>query len=312
MNSYNSYPQLKKDIQEVKGAVEKTDSIDESVKKMTTGVVTPFRRLGSLDDKLKKHEYFAAAGLTTLAVVNLPEDCRDLQKGIQQINHNVLSRKTKDYFKNHTSKTGRDIYKNFIHYDALYDRKTYQHGFSFFRGTLLERFANPYQAKNKELAAKLLEADRSVLRSNFGEFVLKKLGVEEIDCVDTTIKDIGHSKKNPLYISASSFKGGSKFGRLTAKAMHRIPLLSVAALALIELPKIFKSHKEGGTAISKVDSVAKQTVKSGINVAGILAGIGYAGAAGSKYFGPLGSLVGMGVGAVAGAIGSKKIQELIG
>lgn len=302
MNSYSTYPQLKQDIEQVKGTVEKVESMDKAVADMAMGGITPFRRISSLSDKVQHHEYLAALGLSGLALMNLPEDCRDLQKGIQQINHNTLSRKTKDSFKYSKSETSRNIYKNFIHYDPLYNRNKYQHGFSFFRGTLLERFVNPNKTKNKNFAFKLLQADKTLLRSKFGQFIQKNLGVEEADWADTKIKDIGHTSQNPRYLKAAAFKG-SRFGKLTCKAMHRIPVLGVAAMALIELPKIFSSAKDG--------EAVKQTVKSGINVASILAGIGYAGAVGSKYFGPLGSLIGMGVGAVVGSTASKKMQEII-
>lgn len=68
---------------------------------------------------------------------------------------------------------------------------------------------------------------------------------------------------------------------------------------------------DGNNMAEQAGNTAKQTVKSGINLASITAGIAYGGAIGSKYGGPLGSLIGMGTGAVFGSLVSKKAQEVI-
>ena len=52
--------------------------------------------------------------------------------------------------------------------------------------------------------------------------------------------------------------------------------------------------------ISDGENAIKSTAKSAINLTSSIAGIGYGGAIGAKYFGPLGSLIGMGIGAIAG------------
>lgn len=112
-------------------------------------------------------------------------------------------------------------------------------------------------------------------------------------------------KKTPI----KNFKGlstyafshsGSNFAKLTARAMRRTTVLGFGAIALLEVPKIFKS-----------DEKIKQTTKSALNVASITSGIGYCGAIGSKHGGATGSLIGMGVGAILGSKLSEKTQQII-
>jgi hypothetical protein len=93
--------------------------------------------------------------------------------------------------------------------------------------------------------------------------------------------------------------------------MKRLPLLSVAAIALLEIPKIFKAMNKGETIGEQAGNTAKQTVKSGINATSTLAGIGYGGAIGAKYAGATGSLIGMGAGAILGSKLSEKLQGII-
>ena len=93
--------------------------------------------------------------------------------------------------------------------------------------------------------------------------------------------------------------------------MNRTTLIGTAVLAALELPKIFKAMNQGDTMADQAGNTIKQTVKSGINLTSITAGIAYGGAIGSKHGGPLGSLVGMGAGAILGSLTSGKVQELI-
>lgn len=91
--------------------------------------------------------------------------------------------------------------------------------------------------------------------------------------------------------------------------MKRTSLLGVVFMGLLELPKIIKSLSKGEDAQGKAKSFAKQTGKSSLNVLGVTVGMGYLGAIGAKKYGALGSLVGMGLGVIAGAGTSKWIQN---
>ena len=139
------------------------------------------------------------------------------------------------------------------------------------------------------------------------------LNVEDLDVVE--IKKL--NKEKQIWETARDINGkarfttafeGSAFAKLTARAMSRTTLIGIAVLAAIELPKIFKAMSQGDNIGEKAENTVKQTIKAGINLTSITAGIAYGGAIGSKYGKAVGSLVGMGAGAVFGSLVSKKIQ----
>lgn len=288
-NAYQGYPQLQRDVRDVKEQVGQVDSVDEKIEKSLFGSLPPVRRLMSLPDKFANGDIAAGVGLASLALVNLPEDCRDIKAGYNQLAAK-LAGKT---------------------YVAPYVYQNLQHPFSFFRGTLLHNLVDPNKAKNKDLALKLFQMDTTVADTVFGQKILNFLGVKQNGTAPTQIKNIGHTDANPFYLEAKKYVGGGIFGDLTARAMNRTTKIGAIILAAIELPKIFRAMGEGDSLSEQVGSTVKQTGKSAINVTSILAGIGYGGALGAKKFGAIGSLVGMGVGAVIGATASNKIQEVI-
>lgn len=287
-NGYGQYPQVQQDIKNVQGKVATVDSVDQNVEKMLISAVPTFRRTSSLNDKLNNNDLFAAAGLVGLTAINAPEDWRDMKSSAKQLGCILKGEK----------------------FEGSYKYSEVQHPFSFFRGTLLHRFVDPNTAKNKKLAEKLLNADITMADSSFGQKILKFLNTKIVGMAKTKVKHIGHTEQNPRFVKAKVYEGNA-FGKLTARAMNRVTLIGTAALALLELPKIFKAMGEGENIAEQTGNTAKQTVKSGINMAAITAGIAYGGAIGSKYLGPTGSLIGMGVGAIFGSLTSKKVQEVI-
>lgn len=253
------------------------------------------RRIASIPDKLDNGDIIPALGLGALAVVNFPEDCRDIKSAYNAASSWI-----------HTGK-----------FRGGYDYKEFQHEFSFFRGTLLEPLIDFKNTKNLSFAKKLYKMDKSLLRTNFGEKVLKFLKVTEgnKETIKKFNKETGDWEAakdiNGFKRYATSFKG-SAFGKLTARALNRTTLIGTFIIAALELPKIFKAMGEGKNIGEQATSTAKQTVKSGINFASVTAGIAYGGALGSKYcHGPFGSLLGMGAGAVLGGLISKKAQDVI-
>lgn len=286
-NGVGQYQPVKQDIQGVKSNVAKIDALDKSVEKALLSPLPMFRRTSSLEDKVNSGDFIPAAGLIGLTVMNFPEDCNDIKAAFKQL----------------TQKG----------YKPSYDYTEFQNLFSFFRGTLLHNLINPDKTKHPKLAQKLLAADKTIFETKLGEKILNSLNVEIEDFVDTPREDIGSTKKNPIFVKALKFKGQGKFkafGELTARAMTRTTLIGTAVLALLEVPKIFKVMGQGDTITEQAGNTAKQTVKSGINLASLTAGIAYGGAIGAKKFGATGSLIGMGVGATLGAFASNKLQSV--
>jgi len=285
-NAYQSYPQLQRDVNDVKEKVGQVDSVDAKIEKSVFGSIPPVRRIMSLPDKFQNGEAAAGFGLASLAIINLPEDIRDIKAGYKQ-----LSAKIKG-----------------TAYTPSYDCSKYQHNFSFFKGTLLQRWMDKAKTQTgKEKVFKWYSMDESVYNSKFGEKVKNFLGITNGNT------EFVSGMKNVLgdEVFVTEIVAKNSFAELTGRAMKRLPILSVAALALLELPKIFKSMNKGGSISEQAGNTVKQTAKSTINVTSILAGVGYGGALGAKKFGAVGSLVGMGVGAVIGATASNKIQDVV-
>lgn len=285
-NAYQTYPQLQRDVKDVKEKVGQVDSFDTKVEKSVFGAVPTFRRIMSLPDKFENGDAAAGLGLASLAIINLPEDISDVKNAYNQVSSKIKGKV----------------------YTPSYDYTKYQHDFSFFKGTLLQKWMNNAKTQEgRERVAKWYLRDQSLYDSKFGDKVKKFLGVTDGKQEMSKVDDVFGNK-----MLVTEIVSKNKFAELTGRAMKRIPVLSVAALALFELPKIFKSTTKGDSISEQAGNTVKQTAKSGINVASILAGVGYGGAIGAKKFGAAGSLIGMGVGAVLGATASNKIQDVIG
>lgn len=240
----------------------------------------PFRRVKTLPDQIQNGNGATALGMASLALINLPEDLRDIRGAIKQ----------------------------FRGKEPSYDYTKCQHPFSFFRGTFLKHFANPETSSNPKLAKKILKSDKTLAETSFGKKILKFLGVEKIDRIETKIQTINSTKECPKLVSANIYKG-TAFGKLTARCLERSTVWGLGAMTLLELPQIINAFCHDSGIDKKAENGGKQVVKSAINIAAITAGIGYMGALGARYGGPAGSLIGMGAGAVLGGYGSKQLQS---
>ena len=233
--------------------------------------IPPVRRAIDIPDKIRHGEITSALGMASLALINLPEDMRDIKNAVNQF---------------------RGI-------DTTYEGyREFQHDFSFFRGTAIEKWLHKHVNAGKKWATWLYDNDRALTETTFGEKLLNLVkGKESEDFIKTPITNFAGKK-------AYAFKyEGGKFAQLTGRALKRTTKLGVIALALLEAPKIINAIQKGETI--------EQTAKSTVNVASITAGIGYGGAIGAKHGGAIGSLVGMGFGAVLGSKLSENIQQVI-
>ena len=284
-NQNQQYPSIQQDYRDIKKHFDKADSADTSVGKAALEAIPTFRRVSSLGEKMNNGDVLPALGLASLALINLPEDMRDVNSAWKQLTD-----------------------KNF---KPSYNYKEVQHPFSFFRGTMLHNLIDPNTTKHPELAQKLWSADKTFAATNIGQKILTFLGVKDIDDIETKIENIGSTKERPKFVTAKIYKSKNIFGDLTARAMNRTTKIGVIALAALELPKLFKAMNQDDSIGEQAGNTIKQTAKSGINVASITAGIAYGGAIGAKHLGPIGSLIGMGAGAILGSTASNKIQEVI-
>ena len=274
-NIYDSQPQKKKEEDDF-----------NPVEKTVVSSVAPARRLCDIPDMVRSGDTIAAIGLAGLTVVSLPEDCRDLKAAY-----------------NHSSCVLR---KRRI--SAPYNYHKYQHDFSFFRGTLLhEAMKRVKSERGKKIVDNLYKADITLYNTKFGKWVQNILGIENGKNIKSSIKNLYGQEVSVQKINVKKDFLGLK--ELTGRTMKRTSLLGLAFMGLLELPKIIKSITKGDDAQEKTKSFAKQVGKSSLNVFGVTAGMGYIGAIGAKKYGALGSLIGMGLGVIAGAGASKWIQN---
>mgnify|MGYP004469529777 FL=1 len=274
-NMYDCQPQKKKEEDDF-----------NPVEKTVVSTVAPARRLCDIPDMVRSGDTIAAIGLAGLTIVSLPEDCRDLKAAY---NHSsCVLRKRRIY--------------------APYNYHKYQHDFSFFRGTLLhEAMKRVKSERGKKIVDNLYKSDITLYNTKFGKWVQNILGIKNGKNIKSSIKNLyGQEVSVQKIIVKKDFLG---LKELTGRAMKRTSLLGLAFMGLLELPKIIKSITKGDDAQEKTKSFAKQVGKSSLNVFGVTAGMGYIGAIGAKKYGALGSLIGMGLGVIAGAGASKWIQN---
>lgn len=258
----------------------KSDDELNPVEQTLVNSVAPARRIIGLPDMVRQGDGIAAAGLAALTVVSLPEDCRDVRDACKHSSCIIRRKK----------------------FAAPYDFSKYQHDFSFFRGTLLhEGMKRVKSERGKHIVDKIYSADKTLYNTKFGKWIKKVLGIEDGKLINSKIKNL-YGKEIPVQemIIKKDFLG---LKDLTGRAMKRTSILGVAFMGALELPKLIKSIRKDD------NSFGIQSAKSAMNVLGLTIGMGYLGALGGKKFGALGSLLGMGAGVLAGASGSKYIQN---
>ena len=171
----------------------------------------------------------------------------------------------------------RDITKIFQKPNTPHD---YQIPFSFIRGTPLDKFD------------KLWKLDKTLYDTSLGNKILNKLGqLDDPLAFKTNLKD--HFGM-PVY--ALKINGTFK-SQILGRMLMRMPILSLLFLSILEIPTILKSKNS-----------LKQTAKSAINVTSIISGGALLGAIGA-YLGPLGSLIGLGIGSYYASKLAKKINN---
>ena len=227
---------------------------------------------GDLGEEIADKDYMCAKALTTMAILNGPTDVDDLHSAWKQIKSGFKDKMPDGY-----------------------DPKVAQHPFSFFRGTVLHEYLNPNSEKciNKNWAKYVIKNDMSLVDTKFGDWVRTKLGFEEVGKTDTSVKDLTYIESKPRFVEAKVFKSKNIFGDLTARALTRTS--KYGAYALGSLGALHAAHE-----IADGENTIKEVAKTAMQVGATLAGVGYLGAAGYKYYGALGSLLGMGLGTVVG------------
>ena len=273
-NEINKLPDIQKDYQSVCNHV-----CPENNSVSIFDMLPPANRLTGVEKDKEKRNYLENAGLAAMALVNLPEDIRDLKDMTNQLKSEI---KQDNSFK------------------QPYDYSKAQHPFSFFRGTLMRKLVHPDTAPFPKLAARLRNEDTTLLETKLGEKFLEKSGISWKD-INTKIKDVKYTSKNPVFVPALQFSGGNPLTELTARALVRTPKLGALAYGAIETANCAGNIVDG-------ENPFKTVYNSAIDLTTSLTGMGFGGAFGAKHFGAAGSLLGMGIGTILGKLTANELK----
>ena len=255
-NNPNNFYQIQQDYEKARKSVDKKDETSSIF-----DIVPQVQKA----EQLQKSNSASTPAIATLALLNAPEDIRDMQGACKQISSLIKGEK----------------------FVPPYNYKIAQHPFSFFRGTLLNNFVNPNTSPFPKLAKWLLKKDTTLLQTKLGDWICKIFNIKE-SYINTKIKSTTYTKTKPNYVKAKVFEGNT-FGTLTARALTRTPKLGVLALGAVEGIDILSNVANG-------ENFFKTTAKSATNLLGSITLSGYCGAIGSKMFGITGSMLGTGFG----------------
>ena len=270
------FPEIYSDYKSLKNSIS-----GESSSNVIFEGLPMYGRINSLPDKLENKDYTPAMGLVSLAVLNGPEDLRDVFSAYKQI---------------------KNKFPKPVTFHSGYDNKIAQHPFSFFRGTILNDYLNPSSKEclNPKAAEWIIRQDKTLWDTKLGNWVQKKLKIKISD-TSTKIKRIDYTIKNKKFIKAKVFKTNNPFKDILARAMTRTPILGVAAMGGIEAAHVAHEVKNG-------KNFFEESSKSLLTLGTTLAATGILGAIGAKHLGPTGSLAGIGLGAISGAAVSSTID----
>ena len=270
--------------------------------------IVPVRRIYSLPNNIEDGNYGRALGLAGLMIINLPEDGRDLRDGTQQLLSRILPKNIKKFIQ----KQSPEIFEKYVNYAPSYDYKEFQPAFSFIRGTFLEKPIN----KMGKIGIKIHVSDKSIFSTKIGEKISKylKIDVDKVTKTGRKVPKVAIDLNGSIVIGNSPIYAyklkGNIISKLIGWGMLRMTTMGVAAIALLEIPKILKVLNKNDNIKDKAENTLKQTIKSIINIVSICSGIGIIGGIFARK-GHAYSLLGMGIGSVVGAFVSNRTGKFI-
>ena len=174
------FPEIYSDYKNLKNSI----SGDSSSNVIFEGLPM-YGRINSIPDKLENKDYTPAMGLVSLAVLNGPEDLRDVFSAYKQI---------------------KNKFPKPVTFHSGYDNKIAQHPFSFFRGTILNDYLNPSseECPNPKAAAWIIKQDKTLWDTKLGEWFKKKFNIETALDV-TNIEQIDSTPTHKRLVPAKVF-----------------------------------------------------------------------------------------------------------
>ena len=272
----DKFPQMYNDYKMIKNAVA-FNKEDDSVFEDTLPI---YGQVNEVEEHIKNKDFDTAGAITSLAVLKGPEEVDDLFSAANQIKHKLNK-------------------KEYVH---PFDYTKAELESSFFRDSILAKHMN-YRSKDcifPEFSRWLLKKDISLLDTKFGNFIRKILGINFTQ-VETPIEDIVSTQERRRFLEAIDFSSNSLPKEIIGRALARTSKLGTLALATIEGIDTKNDIQDGANPFKEI---AKGATSLGVTIGGI----GILGAIGSKYYGPVGSVVGAAAGTVLGAVVSNKLD----
>ncbi|MBE7711548.1 MAG: hypothetical protein E7Z92_05350 [Cyanobacteria bacterium SIG31] len=274
-NQQDKIPEIYKDFRTIKRAVapdEKDTVLDEAF--------PVYGQINDIEEHIKNKNFDTAGAITSLAVLKGPEEIDELFSAAGQI---------KQKFKG----------KNYEH---PYDYTKAELESSFFRDSTLAKHMN-YRSKGcvfPKASNWLLKKDISFLDTKLGNLICKIFNIDFTHTA-TPLESITSIPDNKCFLEAVEFNTKSFPKEIVGRALARTSKIGSLALATIEGLDIKNDIQDGANPYKEI---AKGVAKLGATISGI----GILGAIGSKYYGPVGSVVGASAGTVLGALVAKELD----
>ena len=275
-NQQDKIPEIYKDLKLVKNAVAPNEK--ESIFEEALPI---YGQVNDVEEQVKDKNFDTVGAITSLAVLKGPEEIDELFSAANQIKHK-LNGKT---------------------YSHPYDYTKAELKSSFFRDSTLAKHMN-YRSKDcvfPKLSEWLIDKDKSLLGTKLGNFICKILNIDFAQ-TKTPLEDITSVPEKKEYLKAVDFSTNSIPKEIIGRTLARTNKIGALALATIEGLDIKNDIQDGADPY-------KEIAKGAIKLGATIGGIGILGAIGSKYYGPVGSVIGVSTGTVLGALTSKKLDQ---
>lgn len=274
-NQQDKISDIYKDFRMIKDAVapdEKESVFDE--------IVPIYGSLSNIEEEVENKNFDTAGAITSLAVLKGPEEIDELFSATNQIKHNFRGKK----------------------YNHPYDYTKAEIESSFFRDSTLAKHMN-YRSKDcvfPKISSWLLKKDKSMLGTKLGNFIRKLLGIE-FNTVETPLESITSTPEFRTFLEAVDFNGNSLPKEIVGRSLARTSTLGSLALATIEGLDIKNDIQDGAEPL-------KEITKGFLKIGTTISSIGIFGAIGSKYLGPVGSVIGVATGTALSALVARNID----
>ena len=270
--------------------VRKTKEKNKILSNAVLETVPVFGKAPEITERVKSKDYPGAAIVVSQLALDFPNLIDDAVDAADQLDKTIKTKICGDGYK--------------YMYKKAYDFKKAQHPFSYFRGTLLQDYVNPNSPKcfNPKLGDWLIRQDKTLWNTKLGDLPKKVFHIQELE-IKTKIKDIKSTPERPVNIKAKSFKAPSTFGKITARAMTRVPVIGLAVSGAIEGCQAANEIKNGEKPVKAINKAALRLTSTAVLTSTL-------GAVGFMFFGPVGSLAGIGIASGLNYLVCKAIDKI--